>query len=72
MANDGRNEWNSAGRDAVPGCALGPMAVCGGRSCDGCGWNEDEIARRKTRIEHNGLTPDPATGLLRLVIPARG
>ena len=52
----------------VPGCTLGQMRACGGMSCDGCGWNRDEIARRKTLIKRNGLTRDPHTGLRRLVV----
>lgn len=58
---------------AVPGCTLGTALAsnCIGVPCEGCGWNEDEQARRKKLIERVGLTFDPETGLNRLVIPER-
>lgn len=58
----------------VDGCTLGAQraTMCTGEVCARCGWNRDEIARRRQLIEKQGLTPDPETGLKRLVVTRRG
>lgn len=55
--------------DAMPGCTLGKMRASGciGSTCDGCGWNQDEIAHRNKLLARNGLTEGP-DGLRRLII----
>ena len=53
---------------AVPGCNLKGLRACSGTNCAGCGWNVDEIEKRKELLRRNGLTVDPKTGLKRLVV----
>lgn len=55
--------------EAMPGCTLGTMRAsgCVGHTCDGCGWDADEIARRNKLLARYGLTKGP-DGLSRLII----
>ena len=66
---DGRATWTrTIDLPAIPGCALGGRRACGGLRCAGCGWNKDEIARRRGLLDRNGLTRDKRTGLKHLVV----
>ena len=57
----------------IPGCTLGAQLAsgCYGKSCENCGWNQDEQERRRKLIREKGLTEDPMTGLKRLVVTER-
>ena len=55
---------------AMPGCTLGTMRASGciGKHCDECGWDSDEMARRREQIQKHGLTVNPMTGLSQLFV----
>jgi len=57
----------------VDGCTLGAQraTMCTGEVCARCGWNQDEMTRRQKVMRNGGLTPDPETGLNRLVVTKR-
>ena len=57
----------------VDGCMLGNQraVMCTGEVCARCGWNQDEMARRRELMRRGGMTTDPETGLARLTVTRR-